>query len=84
MVLEPKETKWLQAGQVRLATRELLYLGHDDEDAAHTEGVATLMPKKESTESSDRMGSTQLEGVNSNFPNEEDQHKCDTVLRPHK
>nr|KAG5693079.1 hypothetical protein BaRGS_010638 [Batillaria attramentaria] len=41
------ETRWLQAGQVRLSTGELLlYSGHEDEDAAHTEGVAIMLSKE--------------------------------------
>ena len=38
------ETRWLQAGQSRLTTGELLlYSGHEDENAAHTEGVAIML-----------------------------------------
>ena len=40
------ETRWLQAGQLRLATGELLlYSGHEDENAAHTEGVAIMLSR---------------------------------------
>jgi hypothetical protein len=41
------ETRWLQAGQARLATGELLlYSGHEDEKAAHTEGVAIMLSRE--------------------------------------
>ena len=45
-VLGLSETRWLQAGQVRLTTGELvLYSGHEDEAAAHTEGVAIMLSR---------------------------------------
>ena len=35
------QTSWLQSGQVRLQTGEtVLYLGHEHDNAPHTEGVA--------------------------------------------
>ena len=35
------ETRWTQSGQVKLNTEEMiLYSGHEEEDAYHTEGVA--------------------------------------------
>ena len=38
------ETRWTQSGQVRLNTREMiLYSGHEEEDAHHTEGVAFML-----------------------------------------
>ncbi|KAL1251969.1 hypothetical protein QQF64_019765 [Cirrhinus molitorella] len=38
------KTRWLQARQTRLGTGELLlYSGHEDENAAHTEGVAFML-----------------------------------------
>ena len=38
------ETRWLQSGQLRLATgEELLYSGHTEEGAPHTEGVALML-----------------------------------------
>ena len=38
------ETRWLQAGLTRLATGELLlYSGQEDENVAHTEGVAIML-----------------------------------------
>ena len=38
------EVRWLQAGQLRLTSGEmLLYSGHTEEDAPHTEGVALLL-----------------------------------------
>jgi hypothetical protein len=41
------ETRWLQAGQLRLATGELLlYSGHEDENAENTEGVAIMLSRK--------------------------------------
>ena len=41
------EVRWLQAGQARLATGELLlYSGHEDDKAAHTEGVAIMLSRK--------------------------------------
>ena len=39
------ETRWTQSGQVRLNTGEIiLYSGHEEEDAHHTEGVAFMLP----------------------------------------
>ena len=38
------ETRWTQSGQVRLNSREMiLYSGHEEEDAHHTEGVALML-----------------------------------------
>lgn len=38
------ETRWTQAGQLRLSTGELLiYSGHSEEDAPHTEGVGMMI-----------------------------------------
>ena len=38
------ETRWTQSGQVRLNTGEMiLYSGHEEEDAHHTEGVALML-----------------------------------------
>ncbi|MEE4247398.1 MAG: reverse transcriptase domain-containing protein [Kangiellaceae bacterium] len=41
------ETRWLQTGQLRLLTGELLlYSGHEDQNAAHTEGVAIMLSRE--------------------------------------
>ncbi len=46
-VLGLSETRWLQAGQMRLATGELLlYSGHEKDSAAHTEGVALMLSRE--------------------------------------
>ena len=38
------ETRWTQSGQVRLNTGEMiLYSGHEEEDAHHTEGVSLML-----------------------------------------
>ena len=38
------ETRWLQAGQLRLTSGEtLLYSGHTEEGASHTEGVGLML-----------------------------------------
>ena len=43
-VLELYETRWTQSGKVRLNTGELiLYSGHEEEDAHHTEGVPFML-----------------------------------------
>ncbi|RTG82230.1 uncharacterized protein DC041_0010142 [Schistosoma bovis] len=40
------ETHWTQAGQKRLATGEmLLYSGHEEDNAPHTQGVALMLSK---------------------------------------
>ena len=45
-VLGLAETRWLQAGQTRLATGEvIIHSGHSDEQAHHTEGVALMLSK---------------------------------------
>ena len=41
------ETSCIQAGQTRLSTGEtIIYLGHEDSDAPHTQGVAVMMSEK--------------------------------------
>lgn len=41
------ETRWIQSGQMRLTTGEtVLYSGHEDEDAPHTEGVAFMLSRE--------------------------------------
>lgn len=38
------DTRWLQAGQLSVTSREMvLYFGHTDEGAPHTEGVALML-----------------------------------------
>ena len=40
------ETRWTQSGQMRLNTGEmLLYSGHEEENATHTQGVALMLSK---------------------------------------
>ena len=40
------ETRWIQSGQKRLSTGEmLLYSGHEKEDAPHTQGVVLMLSK---------------------------------------
>ncbi|VDP36493.1 unnamed protein product, partial [Schistosoma curassoni] len=46
-VLGASETRWTQVGQQRLASRELLlYSGHEEENAPHTQGVALMLSKQ--------------------------------------
>ena len=41
------ETRWLQTGEIKLASGEsILYSGHADEKAPHTEGVAFMLSKE--------------------------------------
>ena len=41
------ETRWLQSGQVKLASGEtILYSGHPDDSAPHTQGVAFMLSKE--------------------------------------
>ena len=41
------ETRWTQSGQLRLTTGEIiLYSGHEEDDAPHSEGVALLLGKE--------------------------------------
>ena len=43
------ETRWIQAGQTRLSTGEtIIYSGHEDSNAPHTQGVAVMMSEKAS------------------------------------
>ena len=43
-VLGLSETRWLQSGQLRLSSGEqLLYSGHTEDGAPHTEGVALML-----------------------------------------
>ena len=51
-VLGLGETRWRQTGQVRLNTGEMiLFSGHEEEDAHHTEGVAFNRGSRESVSS---------------------------------
>ncbi|VDP66580.1 unnamed protein product [Schistosoma curassoni] len=46
-VLGISETHWTKVGQQRLASGELLlYSGHDEESAPHTQGVALMLSKR--------------------------------------
>ncbi|VDP82256.1 unnamed protein product [Schistosoma curassoni] len=46
-VLEISETHWTQAGQQRLTSEELLlYSGHEEENAPHTQGVVLMLSKQ--------------------------------------
>ena len=41
------ETRWKQSGQLRLTTGEMvLYSGHEENSAPHTEGVALLLTEE--------------------------------------
>ena len=41
------ETRWTQSAQLRLTTGEfILYSGHEEEDAPHSEGVGLLLRKE--------------------------------------
>ena len=41
------ETRWLQTGEVKLVSGEsILFSGHADEKATHTEGVALMLSKE--------------------------------------
>ena len=47
VVLGLCETRWTQSGQLRLTTVALiLYSGHEEEDAPHSEGVGLLLRKE--------------------------------------
>ena len=46
-VLGLSETRWTQSGQMRLTTREMvLYSGHKEMNAPHTEGVAFMLSQE--------------------------------------
>ena len=46
-VLGISETHWTQVGQQRLSSGELLlYSGHEEENAPHTQGVALMLSRK--------------------------------------
>ncbi|VDP33068.1 unnamed protein product [Schistosoma curassoni] len=46
-VIEISETHWTQVGQQRLTSGELLlYSGHEEENAPHTQGVALMLSKQ--------------------------------------
>ena len=46
-ILGISETRWTQSGQKRLTTGELiLYSGHQEEGADHSEGVALMLSKE--------------------------------------
>ena len=45
-ILSLCETRWTRLGQIRLATgKTLIYSGHEEEDAPHTEGVGLMLSK---------------------------------------
>ena len=47
LVLGLSETKWLQSGQKKLSSGEvMLYSGHEEDSAPHTEGVAFVLSRK--------------------------------------
>ena len=49
-VLGLSETRWLQSGQLRLSSGELLlYSGHTEDGAPHTEGVALMLAREAQT-----------------------------------
>ncbi|VDP41651.1 unnamed protein product [Schistosoma margrebowiei] len=46
-ILGISETHWTQVGQQRLTSGELLlYSGHEEENAPHTQGVALMLSKQ--------------------------------------
>ncbi|VDO60400.1 unnamed protein product [Schistosoma margrebowiei] len=45
-VLGISETHWMQVGQQRLTSEELLYSGHEEENAPHTQEVALMLSKQ--------------------------------------
>lgn len=46
-LLDLGETRWLQSGQVKLASGEtIIYSGHPEDSAPHTEGVAFMLSKE--------------------------------------
>ncbi|VDO92827.1 unnamed protein product, partial [Schistosoma mattheei] len=48
-VLGISETRWTKAGQKRIDSGELLlYSGHEEENAPHTQGVALMLSKEAS------------------------------------
>ena len=43
------ETGWTQAGRVKLVSgKEIIYSGHAEQNAPHTEGVALMLSKESS------------------------------------
>ena len=56
------ETRWIQSGQLRLSSGEqLLYSGHIEEGAPHTEGVALMLaPEPRGICGTHRLGACQL------------------------
>ncbi len=74
------EARWNQAGQRRLMTGELLlYSGHEESDAPHTQGVGFMLSKQ----GSDWMGGAWPQDHHRIFPyqEEEDQDVHRSVLR---
>ncbi|VDP27139.1 unnamed protein product [Schistosoma margrebowiei] len=70
-VLGISETHWTQAEQKRLATGEmLLYSGHEEENAPHTQGVA-LMLSKVARNAGCRMGISRIQNHQSIIQNKE-------------
>lgn len=47
-ILGLSETRWNEAGKIRLNTNEtIIYSGHADKNANHTRGVAIMMTQKQ-------------------------------------
>ena len=76
------ETRWTQSGQKRLLSGEmLLYSGHEEDNAPHTEGVALMLSKL----AQQALISWEAHGpriIAASFKNqkEEDQDECYPVL----
>ncbi|VDP30495.1 unnamed protein product [Schistosoma mattheei] len=72
-VLGISETHWIQAGQQRLNTEEmLLYSGHEEENAPHTQGVANAV--QSSTKCTCTMGISRIQNHQSTIQNKGGDH----------
>ena len=75
-----------QSGQKRFNSGEMLYSGHEEENAPHSEGVAPILPRSAQRALIVYMGGTWTTNHYSKFQNKgkENQNECDTLLRTYK
>ena len=79
------DTRWLQSGQVKLASGESIhYSGHPDDSAPHTEGVAFMLSKE--AQRWVQLGTHQLTDHHCQIPNHPQENKppSGTMLRSHQ
>ncbi|VDO90440.1 unnamed protein product [Schistosoma margrebowiei] len=86
-VLGISETHWTQVGQQRLNTGEmLLYSGHEEENAPHTQEVALMLSNVAQNARKCRMEISRIQNHQSIIQNKErgDHNECYPILCTHQ